>query len=215
MKKMRFVTIAAAAGFLSACMTPSAVNLKASDAPGAAKLQSVKRVAIMPLFNANSLGSDDPDPSYKGKYKDMIPTTIVYNGVKDSARFAFVSMEDVVSTLKKNGFEGVKLKEGEDVSVMTAMFHPDAYRTGYTMQQALTTGKALKADAILIAATGMVGSGNKMSYVMSMRLVDPRTGEVLWGAAKSEEPKTSLFHPIDAYTEQLQEMAKSLIAEVP
>lgn len=215
MKTVRLVMIVAVAGSLAACMTPSPVKLKTSDTPRAAKLQGVKRVAIMPLFNASSLGTDDPDPAYKGKYKDMIPTTIVYKGVKDSSRFQFLGMEEVISTLKKNGFEGVKLKEGEDVSIMTAMFHPDRYRTGYTMQQALKTGKDLNADAILIAGMGMVGAGSKMSYVMSMRLVDPKTGDVLWGAAEAQAAKMSLFHPIDAYTQQLQDMAKTLITEVP
>ena len=215
MKKIRLVLLVATAGSLAACMTPSPVKLKVSDTPNAAKLQSVKRVAIMPLFNANALGTDDPDPSYKGKYKDMVPTTIVYKGIKDSSRFQFIGMDEVVSTLKKNGFEGVKLKEGEDVSIMTAMFHPDRYRAGYSMQQALKTGKDLQADAILIAGMGMVGAGSKMSYIISMRLVDPNTGDVLWGSAKSEAAKMSLFHPIDAYTRQIQGMAKTLITEVP
>ncbi len=216
MRNIRWLVVLAAAGILSACSFVQPVQLKASATPTAAKLPQVKRVAIMPFFNANGLGSDDPDPAYKGKYADMVPTTIIYRGVKDSTRFSFIPMDEVVSTLKKNGFEGVKLKPDEDVSIMTAMFHPDRYRTGFTMQEALKTGKDLHADAILIGALGMSGNAPaNMRYVMSLRLVDPATGEVIWGSAQAEEVKSSLFHPIDTYTQQMQSMAQTLLAEVP
>jgi len=215
MRKIRLLVIISAAGYLSACAFVKPVKLQASATPAGSALSSVKRVAIMPFFNANGLGSDDPDPTYKGKYADMTPTTIVYKGVKDNARFSFVPMDEVVATLKKNGFEGIKLKPGEEVSVMTAMFYPDRYRTGFTMQQALKTGMELHADAILIGALGMVGNAPaNMRYVMSLRLVNPGNGQVLWGTAKAEELKTSIFHPIDTYTEQVQSMAKTLLAEV-
>ena len=48
---------------------------------------------------------------------------------------------------------------------------------------------------------------------MAMRLIDTKTGDVLWGAAKAEEIPMSLLHPMDAYKEQLSSMARDLIAE--
>lgn len=214
MRTLKRLAVAIALGSFTGCAFVKPVSLDARVNGDAARLERVKRVAIMPFFNANALGSDDPDPAYKGKYADMIPSTIVYKGVKDSARFDFIGMDAVVSALKKNGFEGVKLKEGEDVSLMKAMFQPDRYRTGFTMAQALKTGRELKADALLIGGLGMVGNAPaNMRYVMSLRLVDPANGAVLWGSAKAEPLQTSVLHPIDSYTRQVQSMASLLLAE--
>jgi hypothetical protein len=70
MKIIRLSLIVAAAGSVVACMTPSPVQLRASQTPNSVNLRSVKRVAIMPMFNASSLGTDDPNPAYQGKYKE-------------------------------------------------------------------------------------------------------------------------------------------------
>lgn len=214
MTKLRLLAFALISAQLTGCMFVSAVKTDANQTLDAARLSRVKTVAIMPFFNANGLATDDPDPAYTGKYADLMPTTIVYGAIKDKTRFEWLSLDRIVPALKKNGFKGIELKPGEELSMMSMMFNSQKYRTGFTMDQALKTGRQLKADAILIGAMGMVGNAPANTRtVMALRLIDTKTGDVLWGAAKAEDLPTSLLHPLDAYKAQLASMAQNLIAE--
>ncbi len=207
------------AAITSGCMIAPAVKTDANATLDSARLQRVKRVALMPFLNANGLSSDDPDPSFKGKFASMAPAAIVYQALKGNSRFELADMATVIAALKKRGFVGIKLAPGEDISVMKAIFHPDQYRTGFTMKQARGAGRDVGADALLFGAFGVVGTGgNNMRYVMAMRLVSPKNGKVLWGAAKAEPMDTSFgaaFHPMDTYKAQISKLARDLIAEVP
>ena len=161
MTKLRLLFVAVVSAQLTGCMFVSAVKTDANQTLDASRLSRVKTIAIMPFFNANGLATDDPDPAYKGKYADLMPTTIVYGAVKDKTRFEWLSLDSVVPALKKNGFEGIKFKPGEEMSLMSMMFNSSKYRTGFTMGEALKTA-AMKADAILIGAMGMVATPGQL-----------------------------------------------------
>lgn len=213
MKRLYPLAVAALATVLCACQTVSPVKLNKSKAFNSEKLKAVKKVAILPFFQANAVGTDDPN--YKGKYSDMMPTLLSYEGMKGGSRFEFIPLDEVMTVLNKKGFDGIQLGANEDVSIWKAITSPDKLRAGMTMQAALETGKELGAT-LLIGSFGMTGDAPaNMRFVMAMRLVDPQTGEVIWGGAKSEPMNVSIFSPFESQKKQMRELAAKLIAEVP
>jgi hypothetical protein len=195
---------------LFGCVQPQLRQTKTFDAE---TMRSVKKVAIMPFFYPSGMTVDDP--GYTGEYADMMFTVNVFKGISGNKRFDIVPLDKTAAALKSAGFEGVKLAPGEKVSMMKAAFSPEKYRVGMTMQQALAAGKTLDVDAVLMGAYGYVmdkGPGG-MKAMMTMRLVDPKTGKVLWGAAKSEPMKVSIFSPFKSQQEQIQRLAAAVIGE--
>ena len=124
-----------------------------------------------------------------------------------------------MKALKKNGFEGLKIAPGEQMSMAQAAFNPEKYRVGMSIQQALAAGRDVNADAVLTGVFGLlfgpISGGHDIKMVLTMRLLDPQTGKVLWGGTLSEKGDISIFHPIDSQAKQLQSMAARMLAEVP
>lgn len=209
MRKSRIWLVVAFAASLSACV-PQAGRLKQDRTFDTAAAQRIKTLAIMPFINANALSAEDL--TYKGKYHEALATGNVYTALQEQGRFKIIPVEKVRAALEKQGFPpGLK----GDVSIMKAIFDPNKYRISMTMHQAMKAGKATGADGLLFGSFGMVGFAQKVKFAMAMRLVDAKTGKVVWGAARSEKMKISLFHPIKSQGKQLQAMAKSLIQEAP
>jgi hypothetical protein len=84
----------------------------------------------------------------------------------------------------------------------------------------MATGRDLHADAVLLGAWGMfgppmTGGGSNMKISLVLRLYDPNTKKLLWGASRTEPSRFSIFHPIDSTNQQLEKITQEMLAGIP
>lgn len=163
----RFAAPLAACLFLSACGPAARFALRDPQ-----RAPQVKKIAVLPFFNANTLSVEFIT---EGESKSAFTTDFLKHAKKSLAkRYEFIAEKDVEEALKKTGsYRGWVKEEGRH------------QRAGFTLSEALKAGEELKADAVILGAGA--DHENKIlkklyRSTVTVRLIDVRTGKVLWGA---------------------------------
>jgi hypothetical protein len=154
---------------------------------------AAKKIAIMPVTYGftyytefGGIGSDDP--CYEGFFQIGFAVDAMYaEAAKYSGPYEFVPRAAVCAALKEAGFEGFKEKLGV-LSLKSAV----GKTGGMTVPLALKAGRAAGADAVLLAAVSDTYTSKFMKQSgfrddMVARLLDARTGAVLWAGRSSEK----------------------------
>ena len=165
--------------FSAGCTAPGNFNLKDREVAS-----RVKRVAIMPFFDANLLSNYDP--LYEGPGASVMPAKIFDEAAARElgSRFELIGQKESLEALRKVGADYRHIE-----GAWAAAKDPEGIRWGITPAQAVEAGKALGADAVLLCAQGqyMKQKGVPVQAV-SVRLVAVASGKVLWGAHSVGEP---------------------------
>ncbi|MDE2292645.1 MAG: hypothetical protein KGL53_11235, partial [Elusimicrobia bacterium] len=173
--------LAAAAGLAAAfvgCVQPPAMVIR-----DRADAVNVKKVAIMPFFDAQSMSA--MDPTYDGMGSSFIPA-LQFDALAHetlSKRFELIDQKDSLKALED---AGVQFKHV--TGAWSAIKDPESVRWGYTPDQAVKAAKSLGADAALLCAQGQFMQQNKPMQGVVVRLLDANTGKVLWGVSATAQP---------------------------
>ncbi len=177
--KNRWIFLSVSCLLISGCVAPGAFQIK--DRDSAAR---VKKVAIIPFFDANLLSNFDP--LYTGPGASSLPAKMFDERAQEvlGARFELIGQEAVLDSLKAVGVDYRHV-----TGAWAAAADPESIRWGITPKQALESGRALGADAVLLCAQGqyMRQKGAPVQAV-SVRLISVETGKVLWGGYSSGQP---------------------------
>ncbi len=195
--KKQVLSAIAFALLISACAPKQMLVIR--DREGAAK---VKKISIMPFFDAQFLSAYDP--FYNGFGSSFIPAVMFDQKAKKilGARYEIVDQSLSIDALKK---EGVQYKHFE--KAWTSVSDPESIRWGYTLEQAIKAGKALGADAVLMCAQGQYFAGeNKPIQAISVRLVSTASGKTLYGLNAIGQP--GLFSKGKVVNEILHRLAR-------
>ncbi|TPW21927.1 MAG: hypothetical protein FD126_197 [Elusimicrobia bacterium] len=161
------------------CVAPGTFQLKDRGTA-----ERVKKVAIMPFFDANLLSNFDP--LYTGPGASSQPAKMFDDRARKvlGARFEIIGQEAALESLRSIGAVYRHV-----AGAWAAVKDPEEIRWGITPKQALEAGKALGADAVLLCAQGqyMRQKGVPVQAV-SVRLLSVETGKVLWGGFSSGQP---------------------------
>lgn len=138
----------------------------------------------MPFFDANLLSNFDP--LYTGPGASTLPAKMFDDRARKAlgGRFELIGQEATLESLKSIGVDYRHV-----AGSWAAVTDPEGIRWGITPKQALESGRALRADAVLLCAQGqyMRQKGVPVQAV-SVRLLSVETGRVLWGGYSSGQP---------------------------
>lgn len=134
--------------------------------------QAVKRIAVLPFLNANLLSVEFEHKKGWFERNDKWTQNFVRQAKKKlSRRFEFIEGEPVNQELIKLG---ALPQPGQESAPR---------RAGYDVDQAIKTGRALQADAVLLGAGSKADTKafkKAFQEAVSIRLLDVRTGKVIW-----------------------------------
>lgn len=165
--------------FFSACAVKPMLVIRDREAAS-----RVKRVAILPFFDAQFQSAFDP--LYTGFGKSFIPAIMFDERAQKilGQRYQIVGQPEAIEALKKAGVKYVHTEKS-----WSALSDPESARWGYTLEQAVKAGKALGVDAVLMCAQGQYfEKENKPVQAISVRLVSTQTGKTLYGLNATGQP---------------------------
>lgn len=175
---------------LAGCGRAVTRGAAALDPAGAS---AVKKIAIMPVtygytYYTEFGGVGTDDPCYEGFFQIGFAVDAMYReAAAYRGPYEFVARDRVCAALAAAGFEGFREKLGV-LSLKSAV----GKTGGITVPMALRAGREAGADAVLLAAVSDTYTSKFMKQAgfrddMVARLLDARTGKVLWAGRSSEK----------------------------
>jgi hypothetical protein len=196
-KNLFHLSLAVFAAFLGACAPKPILVIRDREAA-----TSVKKVAILPFFDAQLQSAYDP--LYKGLGSSFVPAIMFDEKAKKAlgGRYEIVGQDQSIESLKKLGVNYVHIEKA-----WTSVGDPESIRWGYTPEQGVKAGRALGVDAILMCAQGQYFQGeNNPVQAISVRLVSTRTGKTLYGLNAIGKP--GIFSKGKVVNELLNRLSK-------
>src|SRR3989344_4824150 len=175
----RTLCLLAFSALLASCVKPPALVVRDRAAAAA-----VKKVAILPFFDATFQSAFDP--FYTGFGSSFIPAIMFDNKAKTilGHRYDIFGEQQSIEALKKLGVNYVHTE-----GAWTSVKDPDSVRWGYTVAQGVQAGKDLGVDAVLMCAQGQYfEKEGKPIQAVSVRLVSTQTGKTLYGLNATGQP---------------------------
>lgn len=196
-KKLARLSWALVAAWMTGCVAKPMLVIRERELAA-----SVKKVAILPFFDAQFQTAYDP--LYNGFGSSFIPAIMFDERAKKilGKRYEIIGQEQAIESLKNQGVKYVHIG-----TAWTAVKDPDAIRWGYTVEQGVKAGKALGVDAVLLCAQGQYFEAeNKPVQAISVRLVSTQTGKTLYGLNATGQP--GLFSKGKVVNELLNRLSK-------
>ncbi|MBI4052105.1 MAG: hypothetical protein HY400_06335 [Elusimicrobia bacterium] len=137
--------------------------------------RTVKKIVLLPFFDANRLSVELQSESLLGPSAKFTRDFAHALQKSFSDRWEIVSGEVVEKELRALGsYTGYDKEAGR------------GQRTGFTLEEALKTGKNLRADAVLLGAATVADTKFFKKFfreAVSVRLLEVKSGKVLWGSS--------------------------------
>ncbi|MEW5906751.1 MAG: GNA1162 family protein, partial [Elusimicrobiota bacterium] len=137
------------------------------------------RVLVLPVFRFDIYGGGADDPCLDGALIRRTATGALAAAIEKQAPFAALPLRDTCAALGAAGFIPAR-----ETLPSTRPFA----RSGLSLAAAREAARALGADALLLsAAYEMPGNRPRPGSAAALRLVDSRSGRLLWAAAASTD----------------------------